>query len=126
MALIAGLVVAVIATPLAARLATRVGLVAHPGPLRVNTGPVPYLGGLAVFVGLVREMHVRVSAGVGSTEDLPGSSSTSSNVSPSGMGPSIIASPACSVRVHKTSINAKTQRDPPGMGKSFSCRERTS
>ena len=53
MALIVGLVVAVIATPLAARLATRLGLVAHPGPLRVNTRPVPYLGGLAVFVALL-------------------------------------------------------------------------
>jgi UDP-GlcNAc:undecaprenyl-phosphate GlcNAc-1-phosphate transferase len=53
MALIAGLVVAVIATPLAARLATRLGLVAHPGPLRVHARSVPYLGGLAVFVALI-------------------------------------------------------------------------
>jgi len=53
MALIVGLVVAALATPLAARLATRLGLVAQPGPLRVHKRPVPYLGGLAVFFALI-------------------------------------------------------------------------
>jgi UDP-N-acetylmuramyl pentapeptide phosphotransferase/UDP-N-acetylglucosamine-1-phosphate transferase len=53
MALIVGFVVAVIGTPLAARLATRVGLLAQPGPLRVHTRPVPYLGGVAVFAAIV-------------------------------------------------------------------------
>ena len=53
MALIVGLVVAVVATPLAARLATRLGLVDQPGPLKVHTRAIPYLGGLAVFVALV-------------------------------------------------------------------------
>jgi UDP-N-acetylmuramyl pentapeptide phosphotransferase/UDP-N-acetylglucosamine-1-phosphate transferase len=52
MALIVALVVAVVATPLAARLATRLGLVDHPGPLKVHARPVPYLGGLGVFVAL--------------------------------------------------------------------------
>jgi UDP-GlcNAc:undecaprenyl-phosphate/decaprenyl-phosphate GlcNAc-1-phosphate transferase len=53
MALIAGFVVAVLATPLAARLATRLGLVDEPGPLKVHTRSIPYLGGLAVFAALV-------------------------------------------------------------------------
>ena len=39
--------------PLAARLATRIGLVAHPGPLRVHARSVPYLGGVGVFVALI-------------------------------------------------------------------------
>ena len=53
MALIAAFLVAVVATPLAAHLATRVGLVDHPGPLKVHAKPVPYLGGLAVLVALI-------------------------------------------------------------------------
>ena len=53
MALIAGFFVAVLATPLAALLATRVGLVDRPGPLKVHARPVPYLGGLAVLVALI-------------------------------------------------------------------------
>src|SRR6201999_1554020 len=38
----------------------------------------------------LRVKQVRVSTCVGKIEDLPGSRSTSSNVKPSGMGPSII------------------------------------
>ncbi len=53
MALIVAFVVAVVATPLAARLATRLGIVDRPGPLKVHSRPVPYLGGLAVLVALV-------------------------------------------------------------------------
>src|ERR1700746_554402 len=45
---------------------------------------------MGIFSGTLRARQVRVSACVGSTEDLPGSSRTSSNVSPSGMAPSII------------------------------------
>ena len=52
MALIVAFVVAVIATPAAAWLATRLGLVDHPGPLKVHARPVPYLGGLAVLLAL--------------------------------------------------------------------------
>ena len=52
MALIVAFVVAVVATPVAARLATRLGVVDQPGPLKVHARPVPYLGGVAVFVGL--------------------------------------------------------------------------
>jgi UDP-GlcNAc:undecaprenyl-phosphate GlcNAc-1-phosphate transferase len=53
MALIVAFVVAVITTPAAAWLATRVGLVDHPGPLKVHARPIPYLGGLAVLVALI-------------------------------------------------------------------------
>jgi UDP-GlcNAc:undecaprenyl-phosphate GlcNAc-1-phosphate transferase len=53
MALIVSFVVAVIATPLAAWLATRVGLVDHPGPLKVHARAIPYLGGLAVLVAIL-------------------------------------------------------------------------
>jgi UDP-GlcNAc:undecaprenyl-phosphate GlcNAc-1-phosphate transferase len=52
MALIAGFAVAVIATPVAAWIAIRLGLVDEPGPLKVHTRPVPYLGGVAVLVAL--------------------------------------------------------------------------
>ncbi len=53
MALIAGFVVAVVATPLAARLAVRLGLVDQPGPLKVHARPVPYLGGVAVLLAVI-------------------------------------------------------------------------
>ena len=52
MAVIAGFVVAVAATPIAARVARRLGIVDEPGLLKVQTDPVPYLGGVAVFVAL--------------------------------------------------------------------------
>ena len=52
MALIVGFAVAVIATPVAAWLATRLGLVDEPGPLKVHARSVPYLGGVAVLVAL--------------------------------------------------------------------------
>ena len=51
-ALIASFVVAVVVTPGVARVATRLGVVDHPGPLKVHDRPVPYLGGVAVFVAL--------------------------------------------------------------------------
>jgi UDP-GlcNAc:undecaprenyl-phosphate GlcNAc-1-phosphate transferase len=53
MALIAGFVVAVVATPAAAWCATRLGIVDQPGPLKVHDRPVPYLGGVAVLAALV-------------------------------------------------------------------------
>jgi UDP-GlcNAc:undecaprenyl-phosphate GlcNAc-1-phosphate transferase len=53
MALIVAFVVAVLVTPVAARVATRLGIVDEPGPLKVHTKAVPYLGGVAVLVGLV-------------------------------------------------------------------------
>lgn len=53
MALIVAVVVAASATPLFARLARRLDIVDRPGPLKVQTTPVAYLGGLAVLVGLL-------------------------------------------------------------------------
>lgn len=44
------LVVALAATPLAARVAVRTGVLDRPGALKVQERPVPYLGGVAVFV----------------------------------------------------------------------------
>jgi UDP-GlcNAc:undecaprenyl-phosphate GlcNAc-1-phosphate transferase len=58
MALIVAFVVAVLATPVAARLATSWGLVDRPGPLKVHARPVPYLGGAAVLAGLVIPLAV--------------------------------------------------------------------
>jgi UDP-GlcNAc:undecaprenyl-phosphate GlcNAc-1-phosphate transferase len=48
LALAAGLV----CTPLAARVAVRTGVLDHPGALKVQDRPVPYLGGAAVFVAM--------------------------------------------------------------------------
>ncbi len=42
--------VVVVLTPLAMVLAMRTGVVDHPGPLKPQAAPVPYLGGVAVFV----------------------------------------------------------------------------
>lgn len=52
MALIVGFAVAVVVTPVAAWVATRVGIVDEPGPLKVHARTVPYLGGVAVLVAL--------------------------------------------------------------------------
>jgi UDP-GlcNAc:undecaprenyl-phosphate GlcNAc-1-phosphate transferase len=49
---VGALFAALVATPLAMDLARRTGIVDHPGPLKVHTAAVPYLGGLAVLVGL--------------------------------------------------------------------------
>jgi UDP-GlcNAc:undecaprenyl-phosphate/decaprenyl-phosphate GlcNAc-1-phosphate transferase len=51
-AFVASVIVAVIATPLAARLAGHFGIVDRPGPLKVHAVPVPYLGGVAVLVAV--------------------------------------------------------------------------
>jgi UDP-GlcNAc:undecaprenyl-phosphate GlcNAc-1-phosphate transferase len=52
MALIVAFAIAVVLTPFIARVATRIGVVDRPGPLKVQREPVPYLGGVAVFVAL--------------------------------------------------------------------------
>lgn len=44
--------VAVVATPLAASVARRLDIVDRPGPLKVQSRPVPYLGGAAVLVAI--------------------------------------------------------------------------
>jgi len=45
------LVAALIVTPLAMVAARRTGIVDRPGALKTQTAPVPYLGGIGVFVG---------------------------------------------------------------------------
>jgi len=45
-----GLGAAVVLTPLAMAVAVRAGVVDHPGSLKVHAAPVPYLGGVAVFL----------------------------------------------------------------------------
>src|ERR1700752_2671520 len=72
---------------------------------------------MGIFSGTLRARQVRVSACVGSTEDLPGSSRTSSNVSPSGMAPSIINFSwgfVFCVAQKKTPINNSAQPDSLG------------
>ncbi len=48
---VVSLLVAVVCTPLAIRLARRTGTMDRPGDLKSQAAPVPYLGGLAVFAG---------------------------------------------------------------------------
>jgi UDP-GlcNAc:undecaprenyl-phosphate GlcNAc-1-phosphate transferase len=52
-ALLVGVAVAIVVTPVWGALATRWGVVDHPGPLKVQQTPVPYLGGLAVMTAFV-------------------------------------------------------------------------
>lgn len=49
---LSSLVVAVIATPLAMRVAIARDIVDRPGPAKVQTEPVPYLGGVAVMAAI--------------------------------------------------------------------------
>jgi UDP-GlcNAc:undecaprenyl-phosphate GlcNAc-1-phosphate transferase len=53
-ALIAGIggAVALVATPVAARVAIKYGVLDHPGSLKLQQRPVPYLGGVAVFAAV--------------------------------------------------------------------------
>ena len=52
MAFLLALVVAAVATPVAAAVARRAGVVDRPGPLKTHRQPVAYLGGVAVFAAL--------------------------------------------------------------------------
>src|SRR5580704_13849677 len=65
---------------------------------------------IGMFSEIVRVRHVRVSACAGSTDDFPGKSSTSSNVSPSGMAPSIIFAPMFA----NQAVNNKAQQGSLG------------
>jgi UDP-GlcNAc:undecaprenyl-phosphate GlcNAc-1-phosphate transferase len=51
-AVIVAFAITVVLAPVMARVARRVGIVDHPGPLKVHAEPVPYLGGIAVYAGL--------------------------------------------------------------------------
>ncbi len=44
---------AVVLTPVAMAVATRTGVVDRPGPLKPQSAPVPYLGGVAVFLAVL-------------------------------------------------------------------------
>lgn len=50
---LAALIVTLIATPLARRIAVAVGAVDKPNPRRINKVPVPRMGGIAIFCGIV-------------------------------------------------------------------------
>ncbi|WP_455139024.1 glycosyltransferase family 4 protein [Thermophilibacter sp.] len=50
---LAALIVTLIATPLARRIAVAVGAVDEPNPRRINKVPVPRMGGIAIFCGIV-------------------------------------------------------------------------
>lgn len=52
MAFVVALGVSVVATPIAAWVAVRLGVVDRPGPLKPQASAVPYLGGVAVFVAI--------------------------------------------------------------------------
>lgn len=62
MALIVAAVVTAALTPLAARVAVATGVVDRPGALKVHERAVAYLGGVAVFAGLVVPVAVEAAA----------------------------------------------------------------
>lgn len=53
MALIVPFLVTAIITPAVARLAVLLGIVDRPGPLKLQREPIPYLGGVAVALGML-------------------------------------------------------------------------
>ena len=69
MAFLLAAIVALVATPLAAALARRTGVVDHPGPLKTHVQPVPYLGGVALLgaiaVGVVATGRYELFAPLG-------------------------------------------------------------
>lgn len=78
-AALGALILALVATPLAIVVARRVGAVDHPGPLKPQERPVPYLGGVAVFLATTPwVVHLRptllaplaLCMGVGLADDL--------------------------------------------------------
>lgn len=53
MEFLVALVVTLVTAPFIRRIALRLGIVDRPGPLKTHRSPVPYLGGVAVFLGLL-------------------------------------------------------------------------
>ncbi len=53
MELVVALIVTLVTAPIIRRVALRLGIVDRPGPLKTHHAPVPYLGGVAVFLGLI-------------------------------------------------------------------------
>src|ERR1700730_6293048 len=72
-----------------------------------------------IFSAILRETQVRVSTCAGRIEDFPGRSSTSSNVSPSGIAPSIIISPVRPIGLQKHESPAEFAE----LGKAFRVEE---
>ncbi|HVF11940.1 MAG TPA: MraY family glycosyltransferase, partial [Actinomycetota bacterium] len=52
-AFLVALAAALLATPVARRLALRMGVVDHPSDRKIHTDPIPYLGGVAIIVAFV-------------------------------------------------------------------------
>lgn len=50
---VTALLVALVATPLAGRIAWKVGAVDYPNKRRINRRPIPRMGGIAVFLGII-------------------------------------------------------------------------
>src|SRR5216684_4966761 len=65
-----------------------------------------------MFTFSLRAKFVVVSTSVGSTDDLPGRSSTSSKVRPSAIGPSIV--PSSRKKIGRAQTGAIKQRSPAG------------
>ena len=57
---LAALITTLVCTPLAKKLAIRLDAVDYPSKRRINTVPIPRMGGLAVFAGIVVGMLVRI------------------------------------------------------------------
>ncbi len=62
MALIAAFFIALVLTPLAARVAERFAIVDRPGPLKTQQRPVPYGGGVAVFIAIAVPLAITHAA----------------------------------------------------------------
>jgi UDP-GlcNAc:undecaprenyl-phosphate GlcNAc-1-phosphate transferase len=79
MALIIAFAITFFLVPIALRIAPRVGLIDHPGPLKVQHRPIPYGGGIAVFVAIAVPVAIArpsllvplaLAAGLGLADDL--------------------------------------------------------
>jgi UDP-GlcNAc:undecaprenyl-phosphate GlcNAc-1-phosphate transferase len=56
---VAALLAALVTTPLARRIAWRLGAVDYPDKRRINTRPIPRMGGIAVFTGIIAALVVQ-------------------------------------------------------------------
>ena len=56
---VASLVATLATTPLARRIAVRVGAVDYPNARRINKTPIPRMGGIAIFCGIVAAFVVQ-------------------------------------------------------------------
>lgn len=62
MVLLVATVVTMLCVPLASKVAQKTGAIDHPSARRVNVKPIPRLGGLAMFIGLVAALALLVVA----------------------------------------------------------------